>query len=352
MRQLHKITWFAKRIIPLWFCLFSLCQPLIPQTANQKNYLPIDQLIDQMEYKYGIQVFYKPEWFENLTFPPTLLNLSFKEAIERIVTKAELSVITIDSALYIFIPVKQISNHTQQQEKSDAVVIGDPDDYGKYTRATIRGRIIDGKDGTPLPGASILIDKLKIGVNTDKEGHFQIQAPVGEHTVRLSFMGYDDNIQKVKLVSNGTIDFELYEKAIKLGEVVIYSDRPESNVTGTRMSIVKLDIKEIKELPVSIGGKDIIKSITLMPGVQTIGEFGTGFNVRGGGSDQNLILIEDVPIFNLSHLLGLISVINSDGISSVTLLKAGIPAKYGERASSVIDIRMGASNPDKTTIKG
>jgi hypothetical protein len=101
-----------------------------------------------------------------------------------------------------------------------------------------------------------------------------------------------------------------------------------------------------------MGGRDIIKSITLMPGVQTIGEFGTGFNVRGGSADQNLILIEDVPIFNLSHLFGLISVVNSDGVSNVTLLKAGISAKYGERASSVMDIQLGPTNPDKTTVKG
>ncbi len=144
----------------------------------------------------------------------------------------------------------------------------------------------------------------------------------------------------------------MYERAIKLGEVVIYSERAESNVSGTQMSIVKIDVKGIKELPVSIGGKDIIRSITLMPGVQTIGEFGTGFNVRGGSADQNLVLIEDVPIFNLSHLFGLISVVNSDGVSNVTLLKAGISAKYGERASSVMDIQLGPTNPDKTTVKG
>jgi hypothetical protein len=254
--------------------------------------------------------------------------------------------------LYIFIPVKPDIKPLLQQENSDVQIVGNPDDYGKYARVIFHGKILDGKDGKPLAGASVFIDNLKIGANSDKNGDYHLQAPVGEITIRISYMGYDDTKEKIKLVSDGSINFKVYEKAIKLGEVVIYSQRAEANVSGTQMSIVKLDMKAIKELPVSIGGKDIIRSITLMPGVQTIGEFGTGFNVRGGSADQNLILIEDVPIFNLSHLFGLISVVNSDGVSNVTLLKAGISAKYGERASSVMDIQLGPANPDKTTIKG
>jgi hypothetical protein len=265
---------------------------------------------------------------------------------------SELSVISFDSVIYVFIPVKPIIKPPVKQETSDLVIIGDPNDYGKYARATFHGKILDGTNGSPLAGASVIIDKLKLGSHTNEKGNYNIQAPVGEHTVRISFTGYDDNLQKIRLVSNGSVDFKLYEKTIKLPEVTIYSERNESNVTGTHMSIVRLDVKAIKELPVSLGGTDIIRSITLMPGVQTIGEFGTGFNVRGGSADQNLILIEDVPLFNSSHLFGLISVVNSDGISDVTLLKAGISAKYGERASSVLDIRMGANNPDKTTVKG
>jgi hypothetical protein len=334
------------------FTFFSSIQPAVSQATEQGNYLSIDQVISHLEDKYPIHLFYKPEWFENRRFGSSILKLSFKEALDRIKTISEISVITIDSSLYIFIPVKQIIKAPTQKEKSDVVIVGNPNDYGKYTKATFRGRIIDGNNKKPLPGASIIIDKLKIGAHSDDKGNYHLQAPIGEHTIRLSFTGYDDNLQKIKLVSDGSINFELFEKAVKLPEVVIYSERAESNVSGTQMSIVKLDVKAIKELPVSLGGTDIIKSITLMPGVQTIGEFGTGFNVRGGSSDQNLILIEDVPLFNLSHLFGLISVVNSDGISNFTLLKAGISAKYGERASSVMDIRMGASNPDKTKVKG
>lgn len=332
--------------------ILSSSQLLFPQATNQISYLSIDQVIEKLEHKYPLHFFYKSEWFDKITFHASILELSFDKALEQIETKSELSIITIDSLLYVFIPVKPIIILTAQKEKSDVVIVGNPNEYGKYTKATFYGKILDGNDKKPLPGASIFIDKLKLGSHADDKGEYHLQTPVGEHTIRLSFMGYDDTMQKIKLVSDGSINFELYEKAVKLPEVVIYSERAESNVAGTHMSIVKLDLKAIKELPVSLGGTDIIKSITLMPGVQTIGEFGTGFNVRGGSADQNLILIEDVPLFNSSHLFGLISVVNSDGISDVTLLKAGISAKYGERASSVMDIRMGTSNPVKTKVKG
>ena len=340
------------QVIVTGFIFLSFTKPGISQTSNQGNILSIDQLIPLLENKYPVQFFYKPEWFRNKTFPASILGLSFRETLSVIQTTSELSLVTIDSVLYLFIPVKPPVKPQIQQDNSDLLIVGNPDDYGRYARATFHGKILDGKDGKPLAGATIFIDNLKIGANTDKNGDYLLRVPVGEHSVRISFMGYDDTKEKIKLVSDGSINFKLYEKAIKLGEVVIYSERAESNVSGTQMSIVKIDVKGIKELPVSIGGKDIIRSITLMPGVQTIGEFGTGFNVRGGSADQNLILIEDVPIFNLSHLFGLISVVNSDGVSNVTLLKAGISARYGERASSVMDIQLGPANPDKTTVKG
>jgi len=342
----------AIKIIVAGLIFLSFIRPVVSQTTNQGSYLSIDQLTDQLEHKYHVQFFYDPGWFEMMTFNSSILRLSFGEVLDRIKSEVDLSIFTIDSVLYIFVPLKPELRLTSAPEVSDVQIIGNPDDYGKYAKATIQGNILDGMNGNPLAGASIHIDKLKLGAIADKNGKYILKAPVGEYNVRLSFIGYDDNTQKIKLVSNGTLNMKLFEKSIHLGEVVVSSERSESNVSGTQMSYAKFNAKSIRELPVSMGVTDIIKSIILMPGVQTIGEFGTGFNVRGGSADQNLILLEDVPLFNSSHLFGLISVVNSDGISNVTLLKAGIPAKYGERASSVMDIQLAAANPDKTTVKG
>lgn len=346
---------FKRLAVKVFFAglfFISFIQSGVSQTVRDTTYLTIDQLTDQLEHKYSVQFFYKPEWFEMRSFHSSILKLSFAKTLDKIKTAMDLSIVTFDSVLYVFIPVKPMLNLPSVVKVSDEVIVGNPDEYGKYAKAIIQGKVLDGMSGNPLPGASIFIDKLKVGATADKNGNYHLQVPVGEYTVRLSLMGYDENIQRIKLVSDGTLMLEMFEKSIKLHEVVVMAERAESNVSSTQMGIVKLDVKAIKELPVSIGGRDIIKSITMMPGVQTIGEFGTGFNVRGGSADQNLILLEDVPIFNLSHLFGLISVVNSDGISNVTLLKAGISAKYGERASSVMDIQMGANNPDKTTVKG
>jgi hypothetical protein len=250
------------------------------------------------------------------------------------------------------VPVEARRDQSGGNNDADVVMIGNPNEFGKYAKATIDGKVLDGKTGEPLIGAVVNIEKIKTVTTTDQNGGFTIVAPVGEYEVKLSYVGYEDNLRKIKLLSNGKTSLELFEKSVKINEVVITAERAEFNVTRTQMSVVRLDAKNIKELPVSLGEKDIIKSVSLMPGVQSTGEFGTGFFVRGGSSDQNLILVEDVPLFNSSHVFGLISAINPDGVTGVTLLKAGIPAKYGERASSVMDIRLGGSNSDKVQMKG
>jgi TonB dependent receptor/CarboxypepD_reg-like domain/TonB-dependent Receptor Plug Domain len=341
------------RILLIGLIIFFNLQSVDSQTTREKStYLTIDQLIDQLENKFHVQFFYQSDWFKTRSFNSSILRLSFNDILNRIKTETDFSILSIDSVLYVFGPLKPELKPVNNNGTADQEIIGNPDDYGKYSKATIHGRILDGTNKNPLFGASIHIDKLNLGATSDKSGKYILLAPVGDYAVRISFVGYDDNIQNIKLVGNGVLDINLLEKSIHLGEVIVSSERPESNVTSTQMSIVKLDVKAIKELPLSMGGTDIIKSITLMPGIQTIGEFGTGFNVRGGGADQNLILLEDVPIFNSAHLFGLTSVVNSNGISSVTLIKAGISAKYGERASSVMDVRFGANDLNKTTVKG
>jgi hypothetical protein len=332
--------------------LLSLNQSVVSQAAGSQSDLSIDQVIASLEKKYPVHIFYKTEWFSDRVFYPAILKLSLNESLERISAETDLSVVRLDSSLYIFVPLKPVPKAALPLKVTDVIIVGNPDDYGKYTKANIQGKILDGLKRSPLAGASIFIDKLKLGATADKDGKYMLHAPVGEHIVRLSFMGYDETIQKISLVGDGTLNLDLFEKSIHLGEVIVSSERPELNVTGTQMSYIKLDYKSIRELPFNMGMTDIIKSITLMPGVQTVGEFGTGFNVRGGSADQNLILLEDVPLFNSSHLFGLTSVVNSDGISNVILLKAGISAKYGERASSVMDIRMGAGDINKTSLKG
>jgi hypothetical protein len=331
----------------------AFCQQIPADTILQREYLSIDSLIDKYEQIHSVRIYYKPEWFENKKLHQTVFDLPLDEFISKLRTMCSCSALSIDPYTIVLVPSDILVDPFIETDKSQIIYIGKMQEYGKYSKARISGKILDGKSGSPLLGASVYFEQLKTGVVSDNKGRFSIELPVGrEYDIKMKYMGFEEASRKIKVLSHGNLDLELYEKTVRLDEVVISADRAEQNVSRTQMSLLKLDAKAIKELPVSLGEIDIIKSVSLLPGIQSSGEFGTGFFVRGGSSDQNLILIEDVPIFNSSHLFGLTSILNPDGVSGVTLLKAGIPAKYGERASSVMDIRMGANNQEKTRVKG
>lgn len=341
--------------------LFVICNILFiislsGQTQNSaysdtSTSVPIGNLLNRVSQKHSIKFFYNPEWFIGKKFPIAISDLPLDECLLRIRRLSGYMCVTLDKS-YVFVPFESALIKQTEHDNSSITVIGNLTEYGRYSKAIFSGKMIDGKSGEPLVGATFLIDKINIALTTDKNGAFSVIVPVGEYEVKCSYMGYENDVKKVKVVSNGSANIELFEKSVHLEEVVISAEKAESNVTRTQMSIVKLTSKTIKELPVSLGEKDIIKSFTLMPGIQSVGEFGTGFNVRGGGSDQNLILVEDVPLFNSSHIFGLTSSINPDNVVDATLLKAGIPAQYGERTSSLLDIHMGSTNTNTLRVKG
>jgi hypothetical protein len=346
---------FSLKITVLLFFLVNcnlVFSQQIPANDERSDYLPIDSLIYKYEQKRGLRIYYQPEWFEQKKLHVSAINLRPDDFLFKLTEAGKCSLITLDSASFVLVSHDFANVPTLKKDVNSVVVVGKMKEFGKYKRAIISGKIIDGKNGEPLPGANLYIDKLKLGTSADKSGKYSIELPVGEYEVKLTYMGYEESVRNINLVSPGNTDFEIFEKSINLSEVTIQSNRAEQNVSRTQMSLVKLDARSIKELPVALGEVDILKSLTLLPGIQSSGEFGTGFFVRGGGADQNLILIEDIPVFNSSHLFGLSSIINSDGISNATLFKAGIPARYGERASSVLDIRLGANNQEKVRVKG
>ena len=343
--------------IPLYFLLAFQCYS-IPANAQQQESLSrdttslvhFDVLAPKIERVNHIKLFYKLEWFGDKRFRASIADLPLEDCLTIVKRVSELSCLVLNSTSYVFVPV-EIRNYSNKKNSRGVMIIGEESDFGKYTNATLSGKIIDFKTGKPLYGARIGIDKLNVSASTDKEGNYKLTIPVGEYYLSIRYSNYEPDERSVAVGGNGIVDFELADKIIKLKEVVVTDKAMDINIIRTQMSVIKFNNKTIKELPTFLGEKDIVKSVTLLPGVQSTGEFGTGFFVRGGSADQNLILVEDVPLFNSSHMFGLNSAINSDGVNSVTLIKAGIPAKYGERASSVMDIRLG-SNVDKLTVKG
>src|ERR1700744_1393476 len=218
---------------------------------------------------------------------------------------------------------------------------------------TVSGTIKDGATGEQLIGATIRIKELpQSGTATNSYGFYSIYAPEGDYTLLFTYTGYQAIEQKVSLHQNIVIEVPLRVKN-DLKEGVISADRPNNdNIASPQMGVEKLNMAQINQVPVLLGEKDILKTLSLLPGVKSAGEGNTGFYVRGGGSDQNLILLDEATVYNASHFFGFFSTFNSDAIKDVSLYKGGMPAEYGGRLSSVLDIKMNEGNNKDYTVQG
>ena len=218
---------------------------------------------------------------------------------------------------------------------------------------TISGTITDASNGETVFGASVFLENTTIGAVTNAYGFYSITAEEGDYKLIVSYIGYATASQKITLNGNQNINFEITEASTALEEVLIVAEESERvNIKSPQMSVSKLKVETIKQIPVVLGEVDIIKSIQLLPGVNNGGEGSSGFNVRGGAVDQNLVLLDEAIIYNTSHLFGFFSVFNADAIKDVKLYKGGIPARYGGRVSSVLDVRQKDGNSKKFELNG
>lgn len=219
-------------------------------------------------------------------------------------------------------------------------------------KASISGYIKDGKNGESLIGATVSKMGTNIGTYANEYGFFSLALPKGVHVIEVSLIGYQTFTFSIDLQKSISKTFELSEEGKDLDEIVITGEAEDKNVKSVEMSVAKLDIKQINKIPALLGEVDVIRAIQLLPGVTTVGEGASGFNVRGGNIDQNLILLDEAPVYNSSHLFGFFSVFNPDAVKDVKLIKGGIPSHYGGRVSSILDVRMKEGNSKKTTVTG
>lgn len=218
---------------------------------------------------------------------------------------------------------------------------------------SISGTVKDQSSGETLFGASVYIKDSSIGTTTNEYGFYSITTPEGNYTLIVSYLGFDEITKEIVIDSDQKIDFDIVESSNQLDEVVIRTEDSEDiSLRKPQMSVSKLNVGTIKEMPAVLGEVDIIKSIQLLPGVTNNGEGSSGFNVRGGAADQNLVLLDETIIYNTSHLLGFFSIFNSDAIKDIKLYKGNIPARFGGRASSVLDVRQKDGNNKKFMLTG
>lgn len=346
---------FKVFILFLWFALCGtsvLSQENNQPLSDSSGIITIPECLNRLEIKHNVRFYYKTDMFDTKAIHNSVAELPLQNALSDISQLCGLNYLIIDKTSIVFVTKDNSGSAYITDIQTNVITVGNLNEFGKYSKAILSGTITDGASGDPLPGVIVLEEKLKITSFTDQAGHYSMKLPVGEHKLKLKYIGYEDVVRNIKLVSSGDADFSIFEKSLQLPEVEIRDKKADNNLTRSQMGTFQLDTKSIKLMPYTLGETDIIKSVTSLPGVQSPGEFGTGYIVRGGSADQNLILIEDVPLFNSSHLFGLTTAVNPDGISALTLYKDGIPARFGERISSIMTIRLGAEDPKKMKVKG
>jgi len=217
---------------------------------------------------------------------------------------------------------------------------------------TVSGYVKDIVNGEGLIGVSVYVKEVETGVVTNPYGFYSLTLPNGTYNVVFSYIGYQKISRTVDLNTDQRVDIEMSDESENLKEVTISTKKEDDNVRSIEMSVNKVEMKTIKKMPALLGEVDLIRSIQLLPGVTTVGEGASGFNVRGGDISQNLVLLDEAPVYNSSHLFGFFSVFNPDVVKDVKLIKGGIPAQYGGRISSILDVRMKEGNAKKREING
>lgn len=258
---------------------------------------------------------------------------------------------------YNDVDVKNIISDLNKKISLQFNVIGSSITVKKRTLKTknkkhkLSGTIIDTYE-QPLLGATVYIDETATGGVTDENGYFSMQLPEGKYTLLISYMGLENKTIMVSLNRDITINSSLLENDQTLDEVVIIQNTKAVNIKKPQMSVNSLSIKEIMEMPVAMGEADPLKALLTLPGVTNSGEASSGFNVRGGAADQNLILLDGTPIYSDSHLFGFFSVFNADAVNNLDLYKGGIPSRFGGRVSSILDVHQKTGDYEEFHMNG
>ena len=261
-----------------------------------------------------------------------------KESVPAPQPPADNTIVSMDSR-------KKVTTTTSENRLYEIGTRGGPTNKGE---GVLTGYIRNAKTGEPLINAAIFVEKLQRSVVTDQYGFYSLSLPVGTHSIHVQGIGMSDARYQVAMHSDGKLDIELKEQVTTLKEVVV-SAQKTINVNRVQMGVERLSIATIKQVPTVLGEVDVVKVILTLPGVKTVGEASSGFNVRGGSSDQNLILFNDATIYNPSHFFGMFSAFNAEVIKDIELYKSSIPAKFGGRLSSVLDITAREGNKKEIT---
>ncbi len=321
----------------------------------------METFVQQLEKQTGLRFFYDVSQIDSALITIAANQQPLQKVLEQAFVNMDLFY-TIDDLCNVFITkgkalVLKLPKETNKQQVALAAdtakgvngsgpaaalenklyVIGNKTTINPLNTVTIAGYINDSKTGEAVVGASVYIEKPRIGITTDQYGYYSLSLPQGRHVLNIQSIGMKDARRQVMIYTDGKLNIDLQGTVMSLKGVVI-SAQKRSNVKSTTMGLQKIDIKTIRQVPVVFGEADILRAVTTLPGVKTVGEASTGLNVRGGSADQNLILFNEGTLYNPSHFFGMFSSFNPEVVKDVELYKSSIPARYGGRLSSVLTI--------------
>jgi len=346
----------------------------------QFNQILFDDLVDTLESLVPVKIYYSDKWVDSLYLSVNSENVKFDDLLNKTLRKEGFSFIITEKNKVILSKGYSIKTTFQKEyleyiEKSFAKTettdfirpvleeedksisdeyrifkIGKPSGE-KEGNGVLSGVIFNSAEGEPVAGAIVYVEKFKTGVVANNAGYYSITLPKGQYQIEYRMVGMKTTRRNVVIYSDGKLDIEMSQSTNQLNEVSVSANR-ENYVRNVRIGIEKIDTKMLKQIPLGLGEVDVIKSTLSLPGVQSVGEAANGYNVRGGSTDQNLVLLDYAPIINASHFFGFFSAFNSDLITDVTLYKSGMPAKFGGRISSVMDISPALGSREKIKISG
>jgi hypothetical protein len=338
-----------RKLLLIPFALFSLTvfsQNILDQKLEgTEQGRSLSNVLDEFEKKYPVRFYFLPEWTDEIIFEKSFKDQALGEVLDELFSGTELTYFLLHPHAVVFVkdPGQDIKRNSilnsamKERKQIERLTLGIPSTLKKGQKVTIRGVITDSKSNDPLVGAAVSVSDLQQSVITNGSGQFEVIFPAGRHILSISYVNYEEKVIELGVFENGEVNIVLEEAPTLLEEVVI-SDKAIRELTTSRINLTKLNITEIKRAPALFGEVDLIRQVQILPGVSTSGEAASGFNVRGGGVDQNLILYDGLPVFNSSHVFGFFSAFNSEAVRDVTFYRGGIPAEYGGRVSSVLDI--------------
>jgi hypothetical protein len=370
---------FAAVVLLLNFSL-SVTAQRRPLVEGEFNATPFEEFVRKLEEQTSFRFYFNPAWTDSLKVTLSVKNKSVEDVLKEVFANRDLR-FTVTSDGDVFITkgreiMPRLPEDFFRQSTGGEARENNAFDFSEYEKrekskrqaeeklysvgarttnldgtATLVGTIRERETGEPIIGGSVYIEKPLIGTATDQNGTFSITLPKGKHQLMIKSIGMKNTFRQIMLYGNGRLDIELDEEITPLKEVVVESER-DVRVTGMQMGMEKLDIRTMKQMPLALGETDIMKVVLALPGVQSVGEGTVGLNVRGGATNQNLILLNDAVVYNPSHLFGFFSTFNPDVLKNVELYKSGINAEYGGRLSSVMDVHTREGNLKKFSGSG